>query len=460
MSSTRYNLDTPIDSASLGFVRVGFGLLLSWFAYKEYFGGQVINNYINPTFNFKYHWFSWLSTTENQLVYCYLVLGIGGILISVGLLYRLTTLICLFAFMNVFLFESAEYQNHYYFICILLLVFFFLPANRIWSIDNILFGNSASTIPRWNRDILCFLMGCVYFFGGVAKLNHDWFQGYPMSLWLDRLVLLPSLSWISQMQYLAKIMSYSGLVFDLTIPFLLFWKRTRVFAFISVVVFHLLNSQLFSIGVFPWLSILLSTLFFDPSWPRRILGNGREPKIATKGSRLSLLICTSIAFVQIIIPLRYHFYSEDPNWTAAGHRFSWRMKLNSRKGVVNFHVVDAHGNVTKIKPESYLTQRQKYKMSTRPELIRQLAHHIRIEKQKMNQDVKVYAESFLSLNGRPFQRYIDPQVDLSRQPYSDGGYHWILQNKIANPVLDHNPPFHSNIDMHKISAKYRQSQYN
>jgi hypothetical protein len=50
-----------------------------------------------------------------------------------------------------------------------------------------------------------------------------------------------------------------------------------------VVVFHVLTSVLFPIGIFPWLMIALTPIFFDPSWPRRWLGGAaRRAPIASR----------------------------------------------------------------------------------------------------------------------------------------------------------------------------------
>jgi hypothetical protein len=47
---------------------------------------------------------------------------------------------------------------------------------------------------------------------------------------------------------------------------LLLYKRTRLFGFILVVVFHVLTKILFPIGVFPYVMIISSLIFFDASF--------------------------------------------------------------------------------------------------------------------------------------------------------------------------------------------------
>ncbi len=51
---------------------------------------------------------------------------------------------------------------------------------------------------------------------------------------------------------------------------LLLWRRTRLVAWVAVVAFHVATWLLFPIGVFPWLMIGVTTIFFEPDWPERI----------------------------------------------------------------------------------------------------------------------------------------------------------------------------------------------
>ncbi len=56
----------------------------------------------------------------------------------------------------------------------------------------------------------------------------------------------------------------------MAVPALL-WRRTRPLMFALVTSFHLMNDRLFSIGIFPWLALAATTLFFPPDWPRRLV---------------------------------------------------------------------------------------------------------------------------------------------------------------------------------------------
>jgi hypothetical protein len=115
-------------------------------------------------------------------------------------------------------------------------------------------------------------MAIVYFYGGLAKLNSDWLRGEPMRTWLTEGTSFPVIGPLCTQEWIVYLFSYGGLLFDLLIvPFLL-WRRTRLSAFTIALIFHLANAQMFTIGVFPYLAIAATALFFPPSWPRKFAG--------------------------------------------------------------------------------------------------------------------------------------------------------------------------------------------
>ncbi len=65
----------------------------------------------------------------------------------------------------------------------------------------------------------------------------------------------------------AHALSVAGAAFDVSIVPLLLWRRTRFVAWLALVAFHVSTWILFPIGVFPWLMIGVSTVFFAPDWP-------------------------------------------------------------------------------------------------------------------------------------------------------------------------------------------------
>jgi hypothetical protein len=95
-------------------------------------------------------------------------------------------------------------------------------------------------------------------------------------------------------------------------------------------------------------------------------------------------------------------------------RWSWRVMVREKNGSITYLVRDRRsGKQWHVSPRRYLTRLQEREMSGQPDLILQLAHHIRREfEQRARGPVEVRVEAFVSLNGRRIRRLIDPEVDL------------------------------------------------
>jgi hypothetical protein len=217
----------------------------------------------------------------------------------------------------------------------------------------------------------------------------------------------------------------------------LLWQRTRPFAYGAVVVFHVLTSALFPIGMFPWIMIGSALVFFPPDWPRVLLRRlhlRSDPTASPEGTRSTslrpALVGVALAYcaLQVALPLRFLAYGGDVRWHEQGMRFSWRVMVREKNGSVSFHVHDpSRGRRWQIAPSRYLTPLQEREMSGQPDLILQLAHHILNDfRERGLGDVEVRAEALVSLNGRRLAPLIDPDVDLSL--VSDGlrRASWIL----------------------------------
>ena len=64
-----------------------------------------------------------------------------------------------------------------------------------------------------------------------------------------------------------------GLTFDLIEGFLLLFDRTRPFGFLFGGMFHLMNSQMFSIGMFPWTMLATMPIFCHVAWPKKLISH-------------------------------------------------------------------------------------------------------------------------------------------------------------------------------------------
>jgi vitamin K-dependent gamma-carboxylase len=118
--------------------------------------------------------------------------------------------------------------------------------------------------------------------------------------------------------------------------------------------------------------------------------------------------------VQVAVPLRHLAFPTEVRWTGDGHRFAWRMRMYDREARGYFVVATPEGRAWVVEPEEFLSARQARAMLARPDMIRQFAGHLAaLWEEAGHGGVAVHAHIEKSLNGRAFQTYIDPSVDLT-----------------------------------------------
>jgi hypothetical protein len=246
---------------------------------------------------------------------------------------------------------------------------------------------------------------------------------------------------ILQQPWVHKVIGVVGILFDLLIVPALLWKPTRKIAFFVSIFFHLFNSIVFQIGIFPYLSLAFSVFFFEPETIRRLFFKKKNPyylnKVDVPSYKSILFILGGMYFlVQLALPLRQHFIKDDVLWTEEGHRLSWRMMLRSRTGTIQFKVVDKETQKSEtIDLDDYLTKKQKRRIAAYPDFIWQFAQYIKKEYAEKGREVSVYAvNSRVSINGRPARAFIDPKTDLANAEW-DYFWHneWILPSQGKNP---------------------------
>lgn len=438
-------LNTYIPPFSITVYRIGFGILVMFSIIRFWSRGWIEKLYLEPDFHFTYLGFSWVQPLGIYTYLIFFICFLSALFVTIGYKYRFSIIVLFLSFTYIELMDKTTYLNHYYLISCISFLMIFLPASTYFSIDS---GRNKFQIPKWSVDSIKILLIIVYLYAGLAKINSDWLiQAQPLKLWLKTKYSIPLIGdTLLQKEFIHYLFSWGGMLYDISIPFLLLVKRTRIFAFIMVIIFHVLTRILFPpIGMFPYIMIFSCIIFFDNSVHQKILdfisksfkinhNKIYEEKILEKKSfinQLSLIFVCVFLFIQLVFPLRNKFYPGELLWTEQGYRFSWRVMLVEKTGYTTLKVVDqTNGKYVLIDNTDYLTEFQEKQMSFQSDFILEYAHYIGdIYKKKGFKDVAVYAESYVTINGRPSQLYIDPKINLYNKNRSLKNKEWIMPFK-------------------------------
>ena len=434
------------DPAPLAVFRIFFGILMFVSLLRFYLKGWLETTYINPSFHFKYYGFEWVESLGEWNYLIFIICALSSILIALGYKYQLSIIVFFLSFTYIELIDVASYLNHYYFISILSFLLIFLPANAKFSIDNLINSRCYQNVPKWTIDSVKLLIAIVYIYAGIAKINSDWLlNALPLSIWLTPKYDLPLIGPFLEKEWVHYTMSWGSMLYDIVIVFLLLSKKTRVIGFCLVLFFHIATAVLFPvIGMFPYIMIFGSIIFFDNKIHNRILSifsfvinkrnyliksNNNYYNIKHQKIKISLLI---IFFIfQIAMPFRYLLYPGELFWHEQGYRFSWRVMLVEKVGYTSFSIYDAktQKKITVVDDHSkFLSPIQIKQMSFQPDLILQYAHMLgdHFKERNGNNNVNVYVDCFVTLNGRRSQRLINPETDLYNQKESFKPKEWIL----------------------------------
>jgi hypothetical protein len=374
------------------------------------------------------------------------------LLILVGALYRLAAFGFFLAFTYVELIDISNYLNHYYFVSVLALLLVFLPANARLSVDAWLWPRIRRThAHRWQVLVPQAQLAVVYFFAGVAKLNPDWLlEALPLRIWLPPHNDLPVVGPLFAQPWLAYAFSWFGCIYDLAIPFLLGWGRTRPWAYIAVVVFHVATWLLFPIGVFPWVMIFSTLVFFSSSWHERWLAplerllRIRPRPVSLPRAQWTAKVALGLLLlhftVQVLLPFRYLLFEGPLFWTEEGFRFSWRVMLVEKAGAATFYVHDPQtGQVWEAAAENWLAPHQAKQMAFQPDMLLQMAHHLkRVWQERGIPNPEIRAKVYVRLQNQPSRLLLDPTIDLAQvhdPPFSfRSRTGWVLHPQYA-PTL-------------------------
>lgn len=423
--------------------RIGVGLMLLISILRFISKGWVDELYIRPAFFFSYYGFEWVKPLGSYTYLLFAVCGAAAFCVAIGFYYRITSFLLFLSFTYIELMDKTTYLNHYYFVSLVCFLLMLLPANAAFSVDAWRKERQVTQVPRYTIDALRLLMTILYLYAGLAKINSDWLlQAQPLRTWLPAKNDLPVIGGLFNFVWMAYLFSWAGCIYDLSIPFLLYWKKTRTWAFFAVIVFHLLTAALFPIGMFPHIMIVSALIFFPASFHKKMLGRVctffqiRNPfshhsyTFAIEKSKEVLLRCILVLFfiTQLLFPFRYLLYPGELFWNEEGYRFSWRVMLMEKAGYTVFTIVEpSTGRKVQADNRDYLSLLQEKQMSFQPDMILEFAHFLaKTYRQKGWTNPEVYAESYVTLNGRPSAVFINPDVNLAAEKESFKPKKWVF----------------------------------
>ncbi|XP_059218437.1 vitamin K-dependent gamma-carboxylase [Stomoxys calcitrans] len=466
-------LHRPVDAATLGVFRMLYGLAMLIDMAEERGGGDMDVRFGEPL-HCHFPLFHGMQAFSFPIMGCiYLCMWLGAMGIMLGYRFRCSCLAFLVPYWYIFLLEKPSWNNHSYLFGLVGILLLFTQANRYCSLDKFLQPSMPSTVPYWNYFLIKFQFFVLYVYAGLKKLTSEWLSGYAMSSLSKHWVLSPFRWFLREELVDLLIVHWFTAVFDFHIAFLMTCRKTRTFATPFMVCFHLMNSRLFVIGMFPWVCLAQLPMFFGFDGPRKSLqsflrlfnkklatedtckqpmeekDNKAEnielhPKLYCKACQKQLNIPSShrstktqyfrtllVLFycaLQLFLPYSHFITKGYNNWTNGLYGYSWDMMVHSYNNILTtIKVVDNSNNKTLYLNPYAFTEYDRW--TKHADMAQQYAHcikrNIEYEHQRnprqsplSSTNISIYIDVWCSMNGRFQQRVFDPRVDILTAEWS------------------------------------------
>nr|XP_022908134.1 vitamin K-dependent gamma-carboxylase isoform X1 [Onthophagus taurus]XP_022908135.1 vitamin K-dependent gamma-carboxylase isoform X1 [Onthophagus taurus]XP_022908136.1 vitamin K-dependent gamma-carboxylase isoform X1 [Onthophagus taurus] len=441
----------PCDPSSLAVIRILFGFLMAIDIVEERSGGNIDIIWGEPK-NCHFPLFPFIRPTSLQYIsILYGIMWLGSLGIMLGFKYKWSCLMFIIPYWYIFLLDKSHWNNHSYLYGLIGLILTATSANYFWSIDALLNPDiSNKQIPYWNYFLLKFQIFLLYFYAGLKKTDMEWFEGYSMKdlglHWVfDPLKFILSLN---QIDYI--VIHCFGFLLDLTASFFLIVSKTRPIALIFVGTFHLVNSRMFNIGMFPYVCLATLPIFCLSDWPKNLLTNKfnfwketKKNKNCLYGGNTIGLKKKFITFLVVIycglqgfLPYSHFITKGFNNWTNGLYGYSWDMMVHSWDTIlVVVKVVDNRtGKEHFLDPSAWTTNNRwnkhadmvvQYAECLQKNLLTELHEQSLkpkssslITKYLTSNDISIYLDVWCSMNGRFQQRMYDPNYDLLKANWS------------------------------------------
>ncbi|XP_001655674.2 vitamin K-dependent gamma-carboxylase [Aedes aegypti] len=430
----------PTDAAALGVARILFGLMMLIDIPEERGGGDLDFRWGDPS-GCKFPLITGMEPMSYpRMGIVYLVMWLGALGVMLGYRFRLSGLMFVISYWYVFLLDKSAWNNHSYLYGLLGTIFMFTDAQKCFSLDACRNNDPQSkTVPFWNYFILKYQFFILYFLAGLKKMCPEWLSGYAMTNLSYHWVFLPFRLLMGPELTDLLIIHWFGCIFDTSVVFFLVYAPTRKIATLFACAFHLMNSRLFHIGMFPWVCLTQLPLYYSVSWPRlvwkklsiksrdsdapvpkKVPNHVKQQTVSALSCRrrLAMTVMLSYCGLQLFLPYSHIITKGYNNWTNGLYGYSWDMMVHAWDTVLtSIKVVDNHQNHSLyLLPYAFVDNDRWTKHA---DMAYQFAHcidrNIRAEYQEDRRPItnfSIYFDIWCSMNGRFLQRIFNPEVDI------------------------------------------------
>ncbi len=415
-----------IDNSPLIIFRIFFGFLFACESFGAIITGWVRINLVDVKLTFSHIYMDFLQVLVGgpQMYVYFALMGCVSVAVMLGYRYRLSIVLLTLLWAGAYYIQKTSYNNHYYLLLVICFYMCFLPANRYASLD-VKSGRVKAELamPVYYSWIFILQVSILYIYGTIAKFYPDWLDGtFTQIMYQGANIPEVFKDFVTQKWFYIAI-AYLGILFDGLIVPMLLWKRTRTLAIVASLIFHLFNSVTLQIGIFPYFALSFAVFFYPPDQMRRVFFKKKPTFVVSEDytrqvlqyslSKGAVAVLSIFMIFQLLLPLRQHVVKGDILWTDEAHRLSWRMMLRSRGGYTNFIVKNKQTGERSFYPlETVLTTKQKARLNT-PDMIWQMSQYIKKEYEAKGLEVSVFVDSWVSINGREYSQFVNPEVDFT-----------------------------------------------
>ncbi|XP_034121335.1 vitamin K-dependent gamma-carboxylase isoform X2 [Drosophila guanche] len=429
-------LQRPVDGAALGVFRLLFGAAMLVDIAEERGGGQLDVRFGEPH-HCHFPLFPGMRALAYPLMGCvYLCMWLGAWGIMLGYRFRCSCLAFIVPYWYIFLLDKPTWNNHSYLFGLVGTLLLFTQADSYCSLESWLnpARSRSRTVPYWNYFLIKFQFFVLYMYAGLKKISAEWLSGYAMSSLSQHWVFAPFRQMLDPELIDLLIVHWFTAFFDVSIAFFMTIEKTRLLVTPFMLSFHLMNSRLFVIGMFPWVCLAEVPLFFSFDWPRRIRGRTKTapaeaaaltPSKPSLLARLRTCLILGYCVLQLFLPYSHFITKGYNNWTNGLYGYSWDMMVHSYDTLqTSIQVVDNDNQlVHNLNPFAFTEYERWTKYADMAvQYAKCIEENIQNRQVKggpsIGSNISIYFDIWCSMNGRFQQRSFDPRVDLLKAPWS------------------------------------------